>query len=728
MKLFLCEKPSQARDIANVLGNTKKSEHYLTGNDFIVTWCYGHLLEMKSPEDYNALYKRWSLDTLPIIPEKWAMLPVEKTKKQFQAIKTLLKTTEHVVIATDADREGELIARELLTYCGYRGTIERLWLSALDEKSIQKALNAIMPGDKTEALYAAGLGRQRADWLMGMNLTRAATCSFGSFGQKPLSVGRVQTPTLRLIVDRDRKIEDFKAIDYFVLLAEFNTAKNERFWAKWECPKNELNEEGYCVNKAIVESFFDKIAGKPATVIEFSDKPAQKAPPLCFSLSALQKQASASFGFSAKKTLDIAQSLYETHKAITYPRTDCGYLPVSQQSDVSNILSMLSTLHKDYKEIVSLCDSQSRSPVWNDSKVTAHHGIIPTHNPNVSIDKMSSDQKAVYDLIVRFYLAQFLGNYHYQSRQVTVDCCGERFMAKSHTPVNLGWKKAIKQKAEEEEKEESDDNIGFLPSLSIKESLTEINHRIEAKKTKPPSYFTEGTLIDAMKNIGKWVTDPVLKKVLKETAGIGTEATRASMIELLINREYVYRQGKQLRSSEKGRHLIDVLPFAVKEPALTARWEQALDDVSQGSLPLSQFLETQEVHLREVLTILQKSPKQPMTTASIPIESSPSCPLCQQAMKKRNGKKGDFWGCGQFPTCKGTLSLEEKAPKKTSKKNTNTSKTLACPNCTTGYLVKRKGPTGEFWGCSTFPRCRAIFKDKKSEPNLKKTMSVRYGN
>lgn len=676
MILYLCEKPSQARDIAKILGVNRKTEHCLEGNGIAVTWCYGHLLETVPPEAYDARFKSWRLSDLPIIPDAWQVVPVTKAKAQLTAIKHLLKKTKEVVIATDADREGELIGREVLDFCKYKGEIKRLWLSALDDASIKKALNDIRPGENTKALYAAGLGRQRADWLVGMNLTRAATCAFSKERGKVLSVGRVQTPTLNLIVKRDETIANFKPVDYFVLQVSF-LAHDQAFWTKWETPDDLLDGNGYCTNKKCVEEVAEKIKGQTGRVLEYEDKPAKQAAPLCLSLSSLQKLASSKFGFSAKKTLEIAQSLYETHKATSYPRTDCGYLPNSQFKEAPVIMGLLKKVQPDWVSLIEACDLKFKSPTWNDSKVTAHHGIIPTQQANIKWERLSLDENKLYDLIVRHYIAQFLGDYRYRSRKVTIACCEERFVARSNTPVHLGWKKALDKMIDKDEKEEALES--HIPALSVKDSVSYQDHKVEAKRTKPPPHFTEGTLIDAMKNIGKWVEEPEFKKILKNTAGIGTEATRATIIEVLLKREYIIRKGKLLLSTDKGKQLIATLPEKMTEPALTARWEQALDEVSAGQLALETFLAQQTQHLKELLQCirpesnpaqsydkessfeaftLKKPPEKSEASSKTKSDNpAPACPKCQKPLLKRSGQYGEFWGCSGFPACRTTLPI-----------------------------------------------------------------------
>lgn len=708
--LYICEKPSQARDIAKVLGAHKRHEHYLEGSEIKVTWCLGHLLETAWPEHYCPDINPWRMERLPVIPTQWQLLPVSRTKPQLSAIKKLVKETQHVVIATDADREGEVIARELLDYFKFQGKIQRLWLSALDEASIRKALAQLKADQETKNLYYAGLGRQRADWLIGLNMTMATTCLFRQ-GKGALSVGRVQTPTLNLVVKRDEDIEQFKPKDYFILLAQFINAKGEAFWTRWQIPERETDEQGHCLNKTIIETFAAKIAQQIGVIEQFAQTPKKQAPPLGLSLSGLQKLASSRFGFSAKKTLDVAQALYETHKATTYPRTDCNYLPESQFQEAGIILNRLKSIYPEGVELINHCNTSLKSPIWNDKKITAHHAIIPTTHAAVNLNQFSEDERKLYEMIVRTYVAQFLGDYEYVNRTVAVRCQGELFKASSNTPLKPGWKQAL-QDMPETKKTEEDDHLSLIPLLTINESVNHHNTRVEAKQTKPPARFTEGTLIEAMKTIGKSIENPALKKILKETAGIGTEATRAAIIETLIKREYLARKGKQLISTDKGRQLIHLLPLIVTDPVMTAHWEQELDAIAQGTQKLASFLIQQTEILQTMLAALTtaRALRPPLATSDHSAEKHAlfSCPDCQQPLLRRQNKKDKryFWGCSQYPTCKCLLPDNNGQPGSPKPKINTTPTDIPCPVCKQGQLQVRQGKRGEFLGCNTYPKCR----------------------
>ncbi len=708
MKLFICEKPSQGRDIAKVLGANERNEGYLSGNGVIVTWALGHLLAFAPPERYCADLKPWRLGVLPVVPDQWQIEPNPKTKKQLNVVRELIKQTNHVVVATDADREGEAIARELLDYCNYQGTIERLWLSALDEASIKKALTNLKTGESTYPLYQAALGRSRADWLIGMNMTMGVTSSF-SRGEGVLSVGRVQTPTLQLVVNRDLAIENFKVSDYYVVQATFSNQSSESFITTWNVPEDEQDEAGHCLKREAADRVCADITNQQGTVTAFSEKQKQTPAPSCLSLSSLQKLASSQLGLGAKETLDTAQSLYETHKAASYPRTDCGYLPLSQFKEAPAILATLKETHSELSEVIDQCNTSYQSPVWDDKKITAHHGIIPTNNRSVDLTKMNDKERKLFDLICRYYVAQFLGTYDYAQRKVTVTCVDHTFSATDNTPLKQGWKVSLAKVEPESKDEKSTGNA--IPKLSQDETVNCSDQQVLAKQTKPPARFTEGTLIAAMKNVAKEVDDKQLKKILKDTAGIGTEATRANIIELLLKREFLQKDKKTLISTKRGRELLTKLPDCVKHPATTAEWEQTLDDVAEGKAKLEDFLAGQKKTLNTMIDALKAMVK------AQPIEEGAAhyCPDCKQPMQRRKGKKGFFWGCSGYPNC--TTTMPDVDGKPVPRKPVELSD-HDCPLCSSHKLVKRQGKKSAFWGCAGYPKCKGMYWDKNGEPDL----------
>lgn len=659
MKLFICEKPSQARDIANVLRATTKGDGLLTNSDksIVVTWGFGHLVEQFQPEDYDDAWKRWAFETLPIIPSQWKMAPKKESKKQYTVVMGLIKKATAIIIATDADREGEMIARELLDLAGYRGPIQRCWLSALDDASIRKALQTLKPGKETEALYYAGMGRSRSDWLIGMNFSRLFTLMAQAKGYsgKPLSVGRVQSPTLALVVNRGREIANFVPKSHYALAVQLASASGENFTAGLVVPEQYLDESGLCLDSRIVQQAEAQIKQSGlATVLSVETKREKKAPPLLYALSDLQGECNRLFGYGAQQVLDIAQSLYEIHKITTYPRTDCGYLPESQLSDVPTVIKALASADPSLQHLFPRLNLQQKSRAWDDSNVTAHHGIIPTIK-QADLSKLSTDEMKVYDLIRRRYLAQFLPHLETDKTVATLQSAGHTLIARGNVMVAQGWRILFGQHADDAGNDE--DKQG-LPILAANQQCCVTQTEIKALQTKPPAHYTEGTLLDAMKNAARFVTDPRLKQRLRETEGLGTEATRAGLIQGLIDKGFLLKKKKSLIASPEAIALIDSLPDLLKNPGLTALWEQALNQIAEGSLTLAEFMQRQEAFIRQLMSSCMQ---QGMTLGNIEIKK---CPKCGAPMAKRIGKNGPFWGCTKYPACDGIENIGDKKKSK----------------------------------------------------------------
>ncbi|MCW1243856.1 DNA topoisomerase III [Pseudomonas sp. SAICEU22] len=592
MRLYLCEKPSQAKDIAAVLGATRRGDGCWLGANVTVTWCIGHLLETAPPDAYDARYKRWVLADLPIVPVQWKMTVKPKTASQYKAVKRLLGEAKELVIATDADREGEMIARELVEHCRYRGPIQRLWLSALDEASIRKALAALKPGAETFNLYHSALGRSRADWLIGMNMSRLFTLLGRQSGyQGVLPVGRVQTPTLRLVVDRDRSIADFVPVAYWAIdvqLSHTGTA----FIAQWRADPDACDDQERCLNQVLAREAAQAMTNAAtARVIKVRTERLREAAPLPFDLGTLQEVCSKKLGLGAQETLDIAQSLYETYKLITYPRSDCGFLPLSQHSEAPAILAALAQADPGLAPLRDHLQPQRKSRAWNDAKVSAHHGIIPTAAAK-NLDKLAGKQRAVYTLIRARYLAQFLPNHEYDRTQADFDCAGQDLRAVGKQIIEHGWKRALPEALAPARGREAP-APQTLPALAEGQDCAVDEVKPKDLWTQPPKPFTEGDLIKAMKNVAKLVEDPLLKQKLKDTTGIGTEATRASIIQGLLDRGYLVKNGKALSATPAAFSLIDAVPRAIADPGTTAIWEQALDMVQSGEMSLEEFVTRQ---------------------------------------------------------------------------------------------------------------------------------------
>ncbi|MDT8189605.1 DNA topoisomerase III [Pseudomonas aeruginosa] len=654
MRLFLCEKPSQGKDIARVLGAGQRGNGCYSGAGTVVTWCIGHLIEAAPPEAYDELYKRWSLEQLPIIPERWRVEPKAATAAQLKVVKQLVSQASELVIATDADREGEMIAREIIELCGYRGPIQRLWLSALNDASIRKALGALKPSSETLPLYAAALARSRADWLVGMNLSRLFTLLGRQAGYDGvLSVGRVQTPTLALVVRRDREIAGFVSVPFWAIEVRLSTGGHS-FLASWIASDDCCDAAGRCLQQAVAQHAAERLrAAGSAQVVTVATDRVREAPPLPFDLGTLQQVCSRQLALDVQETLDIAQALYETHKATTYPRSDSGYLPESMFAEVPAVLAAVLASDPSLRPLQELLDRTQRSRAWNDSKVSAHHGIIPTLEP-ANLAAMSDKELAVYRLIRAHYLAQFLPHHEFDRTTAQLRCGGQTLQAVGKQVIIPGWNQVLTAPEADNTDGEATPRSQVLPALH--EGLScQVDHvGLQALKTQPPKPYTQGDLIKAMKGVAKLVTDPRLKQKLKATTGIGTEATRASIIKGLLERGYLLKKGRAVRASDTACTLIDAVPAAITDPGTTAVWEQALDMIEAGDMTLETFVAKQSIWITQLVQQYR------MATLAIKLPEGPACPLCGGATHQRSGKTGSFWSCCRYPDCTGTLPVQNR--------------------------------------------------------------------
>lgn len=612
MRVWIAEKPSVGRAIAAHLSSPQKAtrSHIECGNGDVVTWCFGHLLHDFKPDDYSDTWSWKGLgeahaagtleSALPMCPDEFKLKPSKESKEQFETVKRLVKAAESIVHAGDIDREGQLIVDELLQFVGNRRPVMRLDTSSLDDVNLSRAIKSLTDNAKNATITEAGYARREADWLFGMNLTVAVTFAArkSGFSDGVLNVGRVKTPTMRLVVDRDREIENFKPVAYFVLAASFKTSAGDVFAATWK-PNPEqvvLDPEKRLLMRAPADALTQRIANAPAVVKRYSDEEKKQGPKLLYALSDLQADASRIYGFPVDRTLQLAQKLYEA-KITTYPRTDCKYVPEAQLADAPAVLANVAQIYPDVAEFCKQADPSRKSQAWNDKKVTAHHAILPTPQ-RVDLSQLDDEQRKIYDLIVRRYLAQFLTEYRYRAVAVEIECAGERFTATGQTPVAAGWKAlygANVADEDEEKRDDEDESSQKIPRLTEGEQTTCVGGKVGAKDTKPPRRFTEGTLVKAMAAIHEYVTDPEIRKRLKENDGIGTEATRASIIAELKKGEFFALQGKNVVSSPRCRGLIDALKSIsdrLTDYGVTAQVEQNLSRIADGTLTRQQFRQT----------------------------------------------------------------------------------------------------------------------------------------
>lgn len=575
--LVLAEKPSVARDIARVLNCRGSAEGYIEGENYVVTWCIGHLVQLCEPEEYDIKYKKWSFDTLPIIPEKFKLKPNSNTYKQFKIVKGLMASSDidKIICATDAGREGELIFRYTYNLSGCKKPFDRLWISSMTDSAIKDGFNKLKSGSEYDNLYYSAKCRSESDWLVGMNASRAFSLKYNA----NLSIGRVQTPTLALLVNRHIERTNFKPEDYFEVKALY-----EGFSGIWF---DEATRETKIFDKAKAQQIADKVKGKIGIIKDIKQEQKKDPAPQLFDLTELQRACNRKFGFPAAKTLDIVQNLYEK-KLVTYPRTDSKYL---SQDIIPTLRDRINAVRNpDLKDVVEYINKKPDLNLGkryvDDTKVSDHHAIIPTEQA-ANLNSLQAEEKKVYDIITRRFLAVFLSPYEYTITNIITSVENELFLSKGKTIQKLGWMGLYKDDKKTEDEEAGDEQI--LPLLNPGEGINVRDVKLEEKKTKAPSLYTEATLLSAMEHAGRFIDDEELKEQLKE-GGLGTPATRAAVIERLIKVGYVVREKKNLVPTEKGINLISIVPNEIKSPELTGKWEKALSQMARGQYSSEKFM------------------------------------------------------------------------------------------------------------------------------------------
>ncbi len=654
--LVLAEKPSVARDLAGALGKFKNKDGYLENNDYVITWAIGHLVELAGPEHYDQSLKKWNLSTLPILPERFKLKPNSKTIKQFKVVKELVNRSDikELICATDAGREGELIFRYIYRLTGSKKPFKRLWLSETTSGAVKKGFENLRPGTDFDRLAHAAEARSRADWLIGINGTRAFTVRHNNL----LSVGRVQTPTLALIVNREREIRNFVPTPFWELHAQFAKEDGQTYTGKWF--KGDQNRFSTVEDARAVES---KVTGQPAKIREIKQKDTSEQPPMLFNLNDLQKEANKKFGFSASKTLSVAQALYETKKLLTYPRTDSRHMTEDLAGTIPGRLSALAGVsgYTTFVTTVQKAGIPGKRYVDN-SKVTDHTALIPTETkPDFGI--LTPDELKIYDLVVRRFLAIFYPPARYKQTRVVTDAAGETFLTTGKVELDQGWKAVYSP----EKESENDDNAGTMPPLSQNEAVNTQKTEVKEKQTQPPKRYTEASLLAAMEGASRLLDDKELKEAMKGH-GLGTPATRAAIIDRLINVGYIERNKKTLVPTEKGEVLIDLVPEIIKSPETTGQWEKTLADIEQGAADPKEFMAGITELTKEIVENTRNQ-----EASSMPQQANDAlgkCPLCEQDVIE--GKKG--FGCSGYKEngCKFVI-WKEIAGKKISR---NQAKTL----------------------------------------------------
>ena len=658
MRLFIAEKPSLAQAIATGIGVGKKSDGYisLNGGKEIVTWCYGHILEQLSPNEYAEKYRSWRMEDLPIIPSVWKLKVKSEAAKQFKIVRELIGKATTIVNAGDPDREGQLLVDEVLDYVGNKKPVQRILLNALDEKSVRQSLNDLRDNADFQGMKNAALGRSRADWLIGMNLSRAYTIRARQVGYEGVSVGRVMTPTMALVVRREDEIAKFKPVTHYAVKAIFAN-KDEEILATWQMSDNvaSLDSEGRLLDKKVAENFLARLntlVGTLGKVLRVEEKNKTESQRLPYSLSTLQIEAGKRYNYTPQTVLDTMQSLYEK-KLTTYPRSDCEYLPENQFADSKEILGHLKDL-PNFSELVRNADTSIHSKAWNDKKISAHHAIIPTRI-KADFENLNAVEQNLYVMVSQAYLAQFYPVHEYKATTVTISFADEKFVGKGKLVTKLGWKAIYKNVV----KSESEEAESVLPPVKENESVKYVSGNIAVKTTKPPTRFTPSTLLQAMKEIYKYVKDDALKAELKECSGIGTEATRAGIIEKLQDNGFLKLAGKFFEPTEKARMAVKILPDEMIFPDTTAVWEKELEQVATGKETFDEFYREQLADLAKLLDKAKSAKIKPSAGTVL-------CPNCGKVMIRHKGKNGFFWGCAGYPECKTTARDNKGKPDFTS--------------------------------------------------------------
>jgi DNA topoisomerase-3 len=730
MRLFIAEKPGLGRAIAAGLarldpqsGPTQKGQGWLRcGPTDYVSWCIGHLLEPAEPAQYEARWQQWRLADLPMIPERWTMKPRDSVAQQLKVLESLIRKAEVIVHAGDPDREGQLLVDEVLRFYNVSVPVERLLINDLTPSAVAKALESTRDNRQFRRLSHSALARQRADWLYGMNLTRAYTLHQRQTqapskprgkgtprGQKSVySVGRVQTPVLGLVVERDATIADFTPQAFYSLqiTGAPQSEPAATFMARWRPDErfNEaLDEENRILDRAVVERVAAAIDQKKGQITASRFRDRNEQPPLPLSLSVLQIEAGRLYTMGAKAVLDVAQSLYEKHQLITYPRSDCRYLPTAHYAQRLSVIRAIASVAPSLAE--SAPEDPSRySRAWNDDKVDAHHGIIPTGRSRPA-SALSEPEQQIYGLIARYYLMQFCPDAIHREGRLDLDIAGYIFRATESGIAEAGWK-ALELHRQERKQEPA---RAPLPRLPVGAAVTGADPVIRDRLTQPPQFFTDATLLSAMTNIARFVADRDLRKTLRETDGLGTEATRAGILETLFQRDYLRRDGRFIKASDKGHGLISVLPDSVAKPDMTAVWESTLEQIRGGDGDPRTFLKNVEDQVSELVGALKQGEYTP--PASAENAQTIHCPQCRSLMRERDGKHGRFWSCARYPDCTATRSLEDAANPTDGAEQAP----VPCPACFSP-MVRRQGNRGAFWGCSNYPGCRQTLNDQDGKP------------
>ncbi|PFW06543.1 DNA topoisomerase III [Bacillus cereus] len=669
--VVIAEKPSVARDIARVLKCDKKGNGYLEGSKYIVTWALGHLVTLADPESYDVKYKKWNLEDLPMLPERLKLTVIKQTGKQFNAVKSQLlrKDVNEIIVATDAGREGELVARWIIDKVKLNKPIKRLWISSVTDKAIKDGFANLKPGKAYDNLYASAVARSEADWYIGLNATRALTTRFNA----QLNCGRVQTPTVAMIASREDEIKNFKAQTYYGIEAQ----TMEKLKLTWQ----DANGNSRSFNKEKIDGIVKSLDKQNAAVVEIDKKQKKSFSPGLYDLTELQRDANKKFGYSAKETLNIMQKLYEQHKVLTYPRTDSRYISSDIVGTLPERLKACGVgEYRPFAHKVLQKPIKPNKSFVDDSKVSDHHAIIPTEG-YVNFAAFTDKERKIYDLVVKRFLAVLFPAFEYEQLTLRTKVGNETFIARGKTILHAGWKEVYENRFEDDDVTD-DVKEQILPHIEKGDTLTVKLLMQTSGQTKAPARFNEATLLSAMENPTKYMDtqNKQLADTLKSTGGLGTVATRADIIDKLFNSFLIEKRGKDIHITSKGRQLLDLVPEELKSPTLTGEWEQKLEAIAKGKLKKEVFISEMKNYTKEIVSEIKSSDKK-YKHDNI---STKSCPDCGKPMLEVNGKKGKMLVC-QDRECG-------------HRKNVSRTTNARCPQCKKKLELRGEG-AGQIFAC-----------------------------
>ena len=724
MRLFIAEKPELAKAIVEGLGGGHRKEgYYDCGNDW-VTWCFGHMLQLLDPEDYDQRYAKWRMDDLPIAHIPWRKKPAAARSAQLRVITQLLKQAESVVHAGDPDDEGQLLVDEVLVYAHCRLPVQRLLINDNNTKVVRKALANLRDNREFASLSASAEARSVGDQLYGYNLTRAYTLAARKVGyQGVLSVGRVQTPILGLVVRRDREFEAHIKSFYYYVTGQF-LIQGLHFPARYQVVEGDpVDDKGRLIDQQYAQAIADAVKGKAALILSADTKQKEQPAPLPYNLLTLQTDAARKFGFKPDQVKNITQSLREKHRLITYNRSDCEYLSDEQHADAPGVLAAIAQTAPMLAPASAAANPLFKSRAFNSSKVSAHHAIIPTE-ATADLATLSAGERKIYVLIARAYVAQFWPTHQYDQTNVLVEVAGRRFACRSNVTTRAGWLALYKSDAGNEGAQGGEPDIALsldIRALQTGQRGTCTDATADQLETKPRPLYTMATLLTDLTRVARYIRDDHLRKVLQEKdkrkegehGGIGTPATRDSIIATLFERGYLIEQGKTIVSTPTGKQFYDTLPDQAKYPDMTALWHEQQKTIQAGERDAESFIrELMEYIAGEVGAVKEKG-------IGITVKA-PLCPACQKPLRRIKGRKGFFWGCTGFAEgC--TFSCQDKAGKPVSKEAVKVSALHTCLTCGKG-LIRRPGKKKStfWWGCSGFPACKETYPDVRGKPDYSK--------